>query len=556
MKLIAGIDRPVDDADRVVVVGVAPGAEHHGSEAQLADLESGGSERAVVHGHSQPHRAAGRRAAAIALAGCTSGRYYRTYVRSRAGSTALPGTGPGGPRRPGRPGRAHPAGGGQPDPTPPGGPAAGRAAARRGAAPGHHPDRRRARRRRRPQRGPGPGGRRLGVGVVVRAGRPPRARGRRRRRPRHRPRAAGRPPPARTRPGPRPPPPCSRGSTWWCCARRSRPARPWPAGWWPGPASAGPCWWWSRAGPAGPSRPTCSCGSTTSAWEGVGAGEGHLRRRRMTVTATGRRSAVRPTPAPAVAARPRRAVGRLDAPVTRPPSPVARPPGRAGTGADVDRLLVVRCPDLLDEDEGGAALRTFAEVIAAVEAYCPWVTRCGPGSARCPPGARPATSVARAPWSTWSTRRPRAVTPAEVGVADGLFAAVLAARPGTVIVPPGGPRPSSPRCRWPSSGGPSWPSCSTGWGSAPWAGSPPCPTPTSSPGSGPTAPTATGWPAAEGELPGLRQPRTARLLAGGDGRRRPGGGRQPGFWGGVSDADARAARAWPASRSCSAPRRW
>jgi hypothetical protein len=31
----AGVERAVDDADRVVVVGVAPGAEHHRAEAEL-----------------------------------------------------------------------------------------------------------------------------------------------------------------------------------------------------------------------------------------------------------------------------------------------------------------------------------------------------------------------------------------------------------------------------------------------------------------------------------------------------------------------------------------
>ena len=46
----AGVERGVDDADRVVVVGVAPGAEHHRAEAELRDLDAGASERAVVHG--------------------------------------------------------------------------------------------------------------------------------------------------------------------------------------------------------------------------------------------------------------------------------------------------------------------------------------------------------------------------------------------------------------------------------------------------------------------------------------------------------------------------
>ena len=45
----------------------------------------------------------------------------------------------------------------------------------------------------------------------------------------------------------------------------------------------------------------------------------------------------------------------------------------------MNRLLVVRCPDLLDEDEGGATLRLFVKVIEATEAYCPWVTAVRPG---------------------------------------------------------------------------------------------------------------------------------------------------------------------------------
>jgi hypothetical protein len=45
----AGLESAVDDADRVVVVGVAPSAEHHRAEAELRDLDAGASERAVVH---------------------------------------------------------------------------------------------------------------------------------------------------------------------------------------------------------------------------------------------------------------------------------------------------------------------------------------------------------------------------------------------------------------------------------------------------------------------------------------------------------------------------
>ena len=51
----AGVERAVDDPDAVVVVRIAHGAEHHGAEAQRADLDPGGSERAVAHG-SAPGR--------------------------------------------------------------------------------------------------------------------------------------------------------------------------------------------------------------------------------------------------------------------------------------------------------------------------------------------------------------------------------------------------------------------------------------------------------------------------------------------------------------------
>jgi nucleotidyltransferase/DNA polymerase involved in DNA repair len=102
----------------------------------------------------------------------------------------------------------------------------------------------------------------------------------------------------------------------------------------------------------------------------------------------------------------------------------------------MERLLVVCCPALAEVDEGGAALRSFAEVVGAVEAYCPWVTTVRPGICSLPArgparyfGGEDALvrSVAAAA---------SAITPVEVGVADGLFAAVLAARDGRVV-PPG-----------------------------------------------------------------------------------------------------------------------
>jgi hypothetical protein len=103
----------------------------------------------------------------------------------------------------------------------------------------------------------------------------------------------------------------------------------------------------------------------------------------------------------------------------------------------VNRLVVVRCPDLLEGDEHGDALRSFASVVEAVEAYCPWVTTVHAGLC-----SLPARGPAR--YFGGEDRLVRlladaasAVTTVEVGVADGLFAAVLAAQ-GGVIVPAGG----------------------------------------------------------------------------------------------------------------------
>ncbi len=39
----------MDDLDAVVVVAVAPGAEHHRPEAVAADLDPGGAERGAFH---------------------------------------------------------------------------------------------------------------------------------------------------------------------------------------------------------------------------------------------------------------------------------------------------------------------------------------------------------------------------------------------------------------------------------------------------------------------------------------------------------------------------
>ena len=45
----AGIQRSVDDLDRNIMIGLTPGAEHHGAEAERADLHAGTSEAAIFH---------------------------------------------------------------------------------------------------------------------------------------------------------------------------------------------------------------------------------------------------------------------------------------------------------------------------------------------------------------------------------------------------------------------------------------------------------------------------------------------------------------------------
>jgi len=217
----------------------------------------------------------------------------------------------------------------------------------------------------------------------------------------------------------------------------------------------------------------------------------------------------------------------------------------------VDRLLVVRCPELLVEDEGGAARRTLAEVLTAVEAYCPWVTpvRSGicslpaRGPARYFGGEEALVDLVRAAAS--------AVTPAEVGIGDGLFAAVLAARRG-VVVPAGG----TPAFLAPLPVGI--------LGRADlaelldrlgvrtlgeFAALPDADILGRFGADGAHAHRVAGG--RRGELADLRDPRTARLADSGA----PDGPvvAEPGFWGGASDADARAARCLAAAQDILGP---
>ena len=113
----------------------------------------------------------------------------------------------------------------------------------------------------------------------------------------------------------------------------------------------------------------------------------------------------------------------------------------------MERLLAVRCPGLIEEDESGGVLRAFDRVVAAVEASCPWVTvvRTGictlpiRGPARYFGGERAVVDLVTAAIGEAVADAGDAADAAdgtvEVGIAEGTFAAVLAARTGAIVEP-------------------------------------------------------------------------------------------------------------------------
>jgi len=101
----------------------------------------------------------------------------------------------------------------------------------------------------------------------------------------------------------------------------------------------------------------------------------------------------------------------------------------------VERLVVIWCPELLEEGARGEEARRFARVLARAGELCPWVH-----PVRLGVGALPARGPARFFGGEETVVSRLAETVGEeagVGVADGLFASVLAAR-SALIVPPGG----------------------------------------------------------------------------------------------------------------------
>jgi len=120
----------------------------------------------------------------------------------------------------------------------------------------------------------------------------------------------------------------------------------------------------------------------------------------------------------------------------------------SGSGS-ARRVLVLRCPDwlLADEPEPAAAARAFEPVVAIVTEFCPQVEVVRPGLAAF--GARGpsryfggeaalAARLAEAVSNRVSNGGSRGIT-CQVGIADGLFAADLAAQagPGGLLIPPG-----------------------------------------------------------------------------------------------------------------------
>ncbi len=121
----------------------------------------------------------------------------------------------------------------------------------------------------------------------------------------------------------------------------------------------------------------------------------------------------------------------------------------------MERLLVIWCPGLLEEDEDGRLGRAFAGVVAVAASFSPGVQVVRPGICAMPTrgpsryfggdaalARQVLEAVAAGPDATGgdATGGSGDRRDARVGVADGLVAAVLAARSaetGPVVVPPG-----------------------------------------------------------------------------------------------------------------------
>jgi hypothetical protein len=115
------------------------------------------------------------------------------------------------------------------------------------------------------------------------------------------------------------------------------------------------------------------------------------------------------------------------------------------------RLLLVECPGLgvPDEDDGGEQLRRFGRVVDALSSVCPWVDAVRPGVCTLPikgPTRYFGTEEAVLAQVTETATAALGDGALRLGVAEGVFAAALAARTGTVVPPGETPRFLAP---WP-----------------------------------------------------------------------------------------------------------
>jgi hypothetical protein len=101
----------------------------------------------------------------------------------------------------------------------------------------------------------------------------------------------------------------------------------------------------------------------------------------------------------------------------------------------VERLVVIWCPDLIEEGERGEEARRFAGVVARAGELCPWVHGVRLGVCALP--ARGPARFFGGEEAVVSRLAAAVDEEATAGVADGLFAAVLAARAGLIVAPGG-----------------------------------------------------------------------------------------------------------------------
>lgn len=213
------------------------------------------------------------------------------------------------------------------------------------------------------------------------------------------------------------------------------------------------------------------------------------------------------------------------------------------------RLVLVECLDLERDDEGGHRLRRLARVVEALTAVCPWVDTVRPGVCTFPLkgptryfGSEEAV-LARVEEIVGAALQADAPSDVRVGVAEGVFAAALAARAGVVVPAAQTPRFLEP---WPvrELGDADLAEILTRLGLSTLGCF----------AAVPVADVLARFGAAgahlhrvaraeEGELPGYRVPGMDARLAAAVWKGLSLAEHQPGFWGGTSEADERAAEA-------------